>query len=189
MRVQVQPDLVPSLRTAYTQEIAQVMGHLRPDEHEQLMNALKSIDEEEVRALRLYVAGKITESIWDEQWQEWQDRRARIRLNLKQLDGEKQVHVENLDVALNIIAQVGIMYNLLDGNERKELLHHMVERVIVDSAGRVRLELRAPFLYLQELTEQMRNGAEVNDELEKTKTAHDLCGLGSGKRSDSFLLC
>ncbi len=134
-RVQVDPDLIPLIRAAYTDDIAEKMGHLRPDEREQMLVALKSIDEEEVRMMRLYAAGKVTESLWDVQWQEWQDRRARIRISLDGLEGQQQVHIENLDAALKIIAQVGIVYNRLERGDQKELLRYMVERVIVDPAG------------------------------------------------------
>jgi DNA invertase Pin-like site-specific DNA recombinase len=83
-RVQVDPDLIPLIRAAYTDDIAEKMGHLRPDEREQMLAALKSIDEEEVRMMRLYAAGKVTESLWDIQWQEWQDRRSRIQMSFSE---------------------------------------------------------------------------------------------------------
>jgi DNA invertase Pin-like site-specific DNA recombinase len=187
--VQVAPDLIPMIRAAYTDEIAEKMGHLRPDEREQLLAALKSIDEEEVRMMRLYAAGKVTERLWDTQWQEWQDRHARIRMSLEDLQGQQQVHIENLDAALKIIAQVGIVYNRLERSEQKELLRYMVERVIVDPAGQIRLELCAPFAYLQDITEQVRSGAKATSKGKKAKTAGNSSGLGSGNCSDSFLSC
>ncbi|MBK8034732.1 MAG: recombinase family protein [Chloroflexi bacterium] len=187
--VQVDPDLIPMIRAAYTDDIAEKMGHLRPDEREQLLAALKSIDEEEVRMMRLYAAGKVTENLWDMQWQEWQDRRARIRLSLEGLEGQQQVYIENLDAALKIIAQVGIVYNRLERSDQKELLRYMVERVIVDPAGQIRLELCAPFAYLQDITDQVRSGAKAISKGKKAKTARISSGLGSGNCSDSFLSC
>lgn len=187
--VQVDPDLIPMIRAAYTDDIAEKMGHLRPDEREQMLAALKSIDEEEVRMMRLYAAGKVTENLWDMQWQEWQDRRARIRLSLEGLEGQQQVYIENLDVALKIIAQVGIVYNRLERSDQKELLRYMVERVIVDPAGQIRLELCAPFAYLQDITDQVRSGAKAISKGKKAKTARGSSGLGSGSSSDNFLSC
>lgn len=187
--VQVDPDLIPMIRAAYTDDIAEKMGHLRPDEREQMLAALKSIDEEEVRMMRLYAAGKVTENLWDMQWQEWQDRRARIRLSLEGLEGQQQVYIENLDVALKIIAQVGIVYNRLERSDQKELLRYMVERVIVDPAGQIRLELCAPFAYLQDITDQVRSGAKAISKGKKAKTARNSSGLGSGNCSDNFLSC
>ncbi len=188
-RIQVDPDLLPLIRAAYTNDIAEKMGHIRPDEREQLLAALKAIDDEEVRMMRLYTAGKVTDSLWDAQWQEWQDRRARIRVSLEGLEGQHPVYIENLDAALKIITQVGIVYNRLERSDQKELLRYMVERVIVDSAGKIRLELRAPFAYLQDITDQVRNGTKAISKARKAKTARITSGLGSGKCSDNFLWC
>lgn len=44
MRIQVDPELMPIIRSAYTHELAQKLGYLRPDEKEQIRAALKSID-------------------------------------------------------------------------------------------------------------------------------------------------
>ncbi len=189
MNVQVDPELLPAIRAAYTHDIAEKMGHLRPDEREQLHAALKAVDEEEVRMMRLYAAGKVTESLWDSQWQEWQDRRARIRVSLEGVEKQQQIHIDNLDAALKIIAQVGIVYNRLDCSDQKELLRHMVERVIVDSAGSIRLELRAPFAYLHDISDQVRGAVKSSGKGKKAKTARNSSGLGSGNCSDSFLSC
>ena len=189
MNVQVDPELLPAIRAAYTHDIAEKMGHLRPDEREQLHAALKAVDEEEVRMMRLYAAGKVTESLWDSQWQEWQDRRARIRVSLEGVEKQQQIHIDNLDAALKIIAHVGIVYNRLDCSDQKELLRHMVERVIVDPAGNIRLELRAPFAYLQDISDQVRGAAKSSGKGKKAKTARISSGLGSGNCSDNFLSC
>lgn len=185
-RVQVDPELIPLIRAAYTDDVAEKMGHLRPDEREQLLTALKSIDEEEVRMMRLYAVGKATEKLWDMQWQEWQDRRSRIRMSLEGLEGQQQVYIENLDAALKIIAQVGIVYNRLERSDQKELLRYMVERVIADPTGKIRLELCAPFAYLQNITDLIRDGAKAISKDIKAKTARISSGLGSGSCSDSF---
>lgn len=184
--IQVNPDLIPLVRAAYTDDIAEKMGHLRPDEREDMLAALKSIDEEEVRMMRLYAAGKVTESLWDIQWREWQDRRSRIQMSL---EGQHQTYIENLDVALEIISQIGIVYNRLERSDQKELLRYIVERVIVDPAEKIRLELRAPFAYLQDITDQVRNDASAINKDKKAETARVSSGLGSGSCSDNFQSC
>jgi hypothetical protein len=108
MRIQVNPDLLPAIRDCYTQDVAQKLGHLRPDERTELEAALKSIDEEEARMVRLFAAGKITEAIWDNLWAEWQDRRT-LRSNIESMDVQQDYHINNLDVALKIIAKVGLL--------------------------------------------------------------------------------
>lgn len=188
MRLRCIPDRARWV-TLVTDDIAEAMGHLRPDERAQQLAALKSIDDEEVRLMRLYAAGKVTDRLWDMQWQEWQDRRSRIRMSLEGLEGQQQVYIENLDAALEIIAQVGIVYNRLERSDQKDLLRYMVERVIVDPAGKIRLELCAPFAYLQDITERVRRGASAISKGRKAKTASNSSGLGSGSSSDNFLSC
>lgn len=61
--IQVDPELMPVIREAYTQEIAEKLGHLRLSEQQELEAALKAVDEEEARAARLYAAGKITDHV------------------------------------------------------------------------------------------------------------------------------
>jgi DNA invertase Pin-like site-specific DNA recombinase len=169
MRIQVNPDLLPAIRSCYTQDIAQKLGHLRPDERTELEAALKSIDEEEARMARLFAAGKITEAIWDNLWAEWQDRRRTLRSNLESMGVQQDYHVNNLDVALKIIAKVGLLYNSLERSDQKELLRLMVEKVVVDLEGKVRLELRPPFAYLHELSERVRCKGGVGTD--KTKAS------------------
>lgn len=48
MNVQVDPEILAAIRAAYTNDIAEKMGHLKPDEREQLTAALKAVDDEEV---------------------------------------------------------------------------------------------------------------------------------------------
>ncbi len=156
LHIQVDPDLMPLIRTAYTHELAEKLGYLRPDEKEQIQAALKNIDDEEARTVRLLAAGKITEVIWDSLWSEWQDRRRQLRQSLETLDQDRAFHIDNLDAALRIIARIGTLYNGLQQQDQKELLRQMVERVVVNQEGKVRLELRAPFAYLKDLTDEVR---------------------------------
>ena len=155
MNIQVDPNLVLAIQAVYTQDVAEKLGHLRPDERDQLQAALKGVDEEEGRAARLFAAGKITDTVWDSMWREWQDRRNRIRTTLASLQHQQKTHITNLDVALQMIAQVGMVYNSLERNDQKELLRHMISRVVIDHEGSISLELRSPFSYLQDITKRI----------------------------------
>ena len=173
MNIQVDPELLPMIRDVYTQDIAEQLGHLRPDERERLQASLKGIDEEEGRMARLYAAGKITDAVWDSLWREWQDRRNVIRSTLESLQYQHKTHIANLDTALQMIAQVGIVYNSLERSDQKEMLHHIVSRVVIDCEGIINLELRAPFSYLQDIRNWIRDsgGAEEIQGYSKTKTS------------------
>lgn len=89
-------------------------------------------------------------------WSEWQDRRQTIQRTLETMQQEHQVHIDNLDMALQMIAKIGTLYNGLQRSDQKELLRQVVERVIVDDDGQVTLELRSPFAYLNALVDDIR---------------------------------
>jgi DNA invertase Pin-like site-specific DNA recombinase len=164
-RIQVDPDLIPLVRASYTKELQDYMGHSRPDQRAQMQLMLKQIDEEEARSLRLYATGKISQEIWEGMWSEWQDRRQIIQRTLETMQQEHQIHIDNLDMALQMIAKIGTLYNDLQRSERKELLRQVVERVIVDDDGQVILELRSPFAYLNAMVDGIRR---ANLSAEKT---------------------
>lgn len=164
-----------AIRAVYTQDIAEKMGYLRPDERERLQAALKAVDDEEVCMARLFAAGKITDTVWDGLWREWQDRRNQIRSTLASLQYQHETHITNLDAALQMIVYVGIVYNSLDCSDQKELLRHTVSRVMIDHEGTISLELRSPFSYLQDITKQIRNRGTAKEDqaYSKKKTGED----------------
>ena len=139
--------------------------------------------------VRLYATGKITEGVWNNLWQEWQDRRTKIQTILKSLEFQHKNHISNLDAALEIIVQIGFVYNSLERSDQKELLRHVVERVIVDPVGKIRLELHAPFTYLCDISNQVSGKGNDFQRDIKAKTDNKVTGLSSGKCSDSILLC
>ena len=186
-KIQVDPDHIPAIQFVDMSDIAMKMGHFCLDERERLEVALKAIDDQEGRSLRLFATGKITEAIWDSLWREWQDRRNQLHSNLNSLQKRKQAHIENLDMALQIITNVGIVYNGLSRDDKHELLRQMVERVIVDSSGNVKLELRTPFTYLYDIADQIRSiNEESKRSQENTKTVIS-DGLDESKCSTQVL--
>lgn len=102
-KIQVDPDLIPLIRESYTDEIAARLGRMRPDQKVDLERKLKDVDDEEVRALRLYAMGRITDRVWANLWEEWQA--------LESLQSQNETHVANLDAALTIISKVSILTN------------------------------------------------------------------------------
>jgi len=155
-RIQVDPDLIPLIRATYTNDLNSKIGGARPDERTRLEAVLKTTAEEENRTARLYAAGKISDEVWDSLWTEWQDRRNQVRRTLETLTVSHQVHVDNLEMALQIIACIGKLYNGLQRKDQKELLRQVVHRVVVNDAGNVSLELRTPFAYLRDLTDEIK---------------------------------
>lgn len=103
---------------------------------------MKAVDEEEARMARLFASGKITEAVWDNLWTEWQDRRSKLRQSLETVQQEQEFHISNLDAAFGIDRKIGELFNSLECSDRKELQRQVVERVIVNAEGIVKLELR-----------------------------------------------
>lgn len=184
-KIEVDTLYLPSIRAAYTEDIGRYLVHLQPDEREQLEAALKTIDEEEARMARLFAEGKITDSIWDTLWREWQDRRATIRTTLDNLQQTTQMHISNLDMALEVIARAGFVYNGLGREDKKSLIRQMIEKVIIDPEGKIRLELRSPFAYLRDIS----HGLGQREDEDETQKADDKASLGEIRCSDSILSC
>ena len=74
-------------------------------------------------------------------------------------------------VEITIISKVGILYIRLERSDQKDILRHMIERVVVNPEGMIsRLELLPPFSYLRHVTVRVQNsgGSAVEG---KTKTS------------------
>ena len=156
--IQVDPKLIPLIQASYTEELANTLGHLRPTEREEIEEALQAVNQEETRMARLYANSKITEKIWDNLWLEWQDRRRTLQSKLDALQKKQTFHINNLDTALTIIGKVSILYSKLARSNQKELLHNLVERIIVDPEGMIiKLELLPPFSYLRHVTMRVQD--------------------------------
>lgn len=177
IQIQVDPELLPLIRESYTDELARKLGHLRPSEREELESALRAVDQEEARMARLFASGKITERVWDNLWAEWQDRRRTLQINLEALQKKREYHIANLDAALNIISKVGILYSRLERSDQKDLLRHMIERVVVNPEGMIiRLELLPPFSYLHLVTQRVqKTGGRAVKGKTKTSTKAGQC--------------
>ncbi len=182
-RIQVDPDLIPAIQQSYTDEIADKLGRLRPDEKADIQRKLKEVDEEEARALRLYTTGKITDIVWDSLWAEWQDRRQHLQHSLESLRARKEVHISNLDMALTIIAKVGILYERLKRDSQQRLLREMVDRIIVDPDGNIlRIQLLPPFAYLIDLKQDVQQANSSRSEENKNANSD----VGACSRLFSF---
>jgi hypothetical protein len=108
----------------------------------------------------------------DEMWREWQDRRQKLRVKLELAEVEQSFYIESLENALEIVAKLGVLHNKLLRSDQKELLRLVVERVVVDPEGFVRLDLRPPFAYLTQMVNNVRR--EITGK-QKTSTKAGQC--------------
>lgn len=170
MKIQVDPNMIPIIRQSYTDEVSETLGRMRPSQRADLERKLKEVNDEEERALRLYAVGKLSDRVWDNLWQEWQDRRQTLRQALESVQMQNETHIQNLDDALTIIAKVGILYSRLERASQRKLLREMVAKVIVCPKGTIlRMELLPPFAYLKDVITRVRQSSE--DTGRKTKTS------------------
>jgi hypothetical protein len=96
---------------------------------------------------------------------------------LQSIDEACEAHIASLDDALSLIAKAGILFDKLDKQGQRQLLQHMVERVVINPEGRVlRIELRTPFSYLRSL-------GHSNDDCPPIRKTE----LRSGKKKSSIL--
>lgn len=150
--VQIDGRWIPKLRRAFEDDIDQLLGPHYGDQRPALQEALRGIEEEESRTARLYASGRITDDVWNLLWTEWQDRRETIRRTLTDLDKSRHLHLANLDAALSVITKLGILYNKVDKENQRDLLRHIIKRVIINVEGKIiEVELRTPFTYLRSL--------------------------------------
>ena len=78
--------------------------------------------------------------------------------------------------------------NSLERSDQKELLHQMVERVVINPEGNIQLELRAPFAYLKDVTDAVRHARNSGgSQSSKRKTGEKFPTRLSAKRSNQFL--
>lgn len=179
-RIQVDTEQIPAIRNYYIQEVADKLGRLRPDERETLERALKQIDEEEARVLRLYASGVVSEENWRNLWAEWQDKRQRLKGSMALLEQRCETYIRDLDDALTIITKLGILYETLPQSEKKELLRHMVSRVVLTPEGKMnRVEWLPPFAYLNDVSGKVNGGDEGMQQVAKTRTSNLRAGRSS----------
>jgi DNA invertase Pin-like site-specific DNA recombinase len=165
-RIQVDLKKSDLIRRYYINEVADKLGRLRPDERTETEKQLKAIVEEEARVLRLYAAGLVSEETWGDLWNEWQDKRQRLRTNLSLLDQRCDNYIDDLDEALTIIGKVGILYETLPRKDKRELLRNVVERIVLNLDGKiVRVDLLPPFAYLNNVSHRVNSSGGRASEL------------------------
>lgn len=182
--IQVSPDLLPVIRKCYVDEISQKLGHHHEsDQKQHIERALKAIDSEEERTLRLYAMGKVTEQVWDNLWAEWQDKRTNLRVSLEMIGHDEQTHIKNLDDALAWIGKLAILYETHSIEDQRELLRLIVEQIVVDNDGNIlEFNLQPPFAYIQNIHQQMGHAGKI-------KQTNHVVSLSTESSSNYVSLC
>ena len=159
-RITVDEALLPRIRAYYQQDVECQISNPQPDQRLRIEQQLKDLDGEEALMLRQLRKGRLTEAIYEQQWQEIEDQRRQLRASMDQLGERCERYLAGLDDALEIMAQLGILYGSLPRREQYDLLRQVLKRVVIDHTGLIMwVELLPPFAYLRDVNGQMQDEA------------------------------
>ncbi|MCA9895268.1 MAG: recombinase family protein [Anaerolineae bacterium] len=152
-RIQVDPEQMPTIRRIYNQDMNRYVGQ-RGQEAKLLTQALEQAKDKELNLWRGYTQHGMHNDVYMKLAQEVQSERERIENALQSLYQENSSRIEDLDMALDILSQIGERYPQLDRETQREVLRKLVSKVILNAQGEVnRLELLPPFVYLSAIAE------------------------------------
>jgi DNA invertase Pin-like site-specific DNA recombinase len=149
--IQVDPVLLPNLRQAYRTDIARFTNS-HDQQQQELEAALKRLDDKELNLWRAFTEHGMRPQIYQRLAREYDDERRRIERTIQAIQQDRKEYVANLDAALAIIAEIADRYVLRTPERQRDILKQMVSRVVINPEGRIiRIELKPPFSYLDEL--------------------------------------
>ena len=106
------------------------------------------------------------------------EEREKLKVLLERMETEQGDFIENLDAALQVLAEIGERYTKCVLEQQRAILLQMVERVILTAEGRIRqIEWKLPFCYIQSLQDDNQNdGQNASKKTKKGKTSRVAAG-------------
>jgi site-specific DNA recombinase len=177
--IAIDPELIPTIRDIYKAEIRQVSSGDRDSQRDSLTRQLAQLKEEEARLGRLLITGKMSEATYDRLRAEWQDKLRNIEIALADLERDTTIHLDDLDVALALLAKIEYIYPRLEEKQQATLLQVLAKQIMITPEGEIiGQELHSPFVYLRSIaddfdssnplergSEQVRLGALIRSHL------------------------
>lgn len=156
--IAINPIILPAIRESYESQIANFNGEERAQKREDLKRRVSQLREGEVRLGRLLMSDEISEESYSQLRKEWQEKVRQAEANLRDLEQHLTRYLNDLDIALLLLAKASDLYLRLDEKKRAILLQILVKRIIVNSQGEIMdQELNSPFAYLRSLVEDFQN--------------------------------
>ncbi len=150
--VRVDPDLLPEIREVYRSQVAKVTEKDLSAKATELRRRMSQLREEEAKLARLYISGKMTEESYDQVRAEWLEKVRHAEIALSNLEQDTAHYLDDLDLALILLANLHVLYARLSETERIRLLQILAKRIIVNPKGEIiDHELHTPFMYLAQL--------------------------------------
>jgi hypothetical protein len=150
--------LLSEIQGTYKSEIKSKTQDDKENQIEKLKKRLSSLETEESRLARLFMAGKINEDVFDQLRQEWQEKVRQVEATLKELEFDASTYLDDLDVALTLLTNISTLYERFKEKKRTELLQVLLRRIIINRNGEIiSYELHSPFSSLVSLVANMNN--------------------------------
>jgi len=147
---------LPVIKEIYQTQIEQVTQQDREDEIGKLRRRIIELRGEEGRLGRLYISDRISEETYDQLRLEWQEKIQNADRALTTVERETENYIDDLDVALMLMAQISTLYGRLQEQQRTSMLQVLISKLIVNSQGEiVDLDLNSPFTFLHKISESV----------------------------------
>jgi hypothetical protein len=128
-------------------------------EEQDLARALEKAKEKELNLWRAFTEHGLRAEHYAKLAKEYQEEQQRITVALLAIKEHNKDHITNLDTALTILTQIGERYRQQNPNRQRQILQHMVWKVVVNEEGCVlRLDFKPPFAYLHKWVNSKQDG-------------------------------
>lgn len=109
----------------------------------------------------MLISGKISEDTYDKLWEEGNEKILSIRIKIQEMEFDARQYLDDLQVALVLMAKLPILFNRLDVKQKTCLLQIVAKRIIISCEGEIiSCELHSPFAYLSTLATSLNRGSE-----------------------------
>ena len=181
--IHVSPDHVPLLHQAFEEDVQRDLK-THPDEITRLQHLLDTLQQREKTGFREYLAGQVSQEVWQVVAGEIRHQREAIQQQLNSLARTQEGVLKDLATALDILHRLRELYARLNGTEQRELLRLIVRKIVVNADGTIlEVELMPPFAYIYGKAE----GVKKQSAAREIETATP--NWGGGTRSKFVILC
>ena len=159
--IDIEPDLIPTIKDTYNQQIKKATHDDRGTELESLQKKLASLENEEARLARLFVTGNINEATYTQLRQEWKEKSRNIQRMIQEMKTDTRMHLDDLEVALALMIDLPKYFNRLEDKKKTNLLQTIFKKIVVNCSGDIiSFELHSPFTYLFSLANKIAPNSE-----------------------------
>jgi len=156
--IAIDPERISEIRNIYEADVKTKTQEDKTKNLDSLKKRLVSLEKEEARLARLFMAEKINEETYDQLRCEWREKTQSIQSMVKELEFDARQHLDNLEVGIMLLANVSNLFRRLKEKERTLLLQVLIKQIIIDCEGEIiSFELHSPFTYLTTLAARLKS--------------------------------